>query len=241
MLIAVGVVLAAAFWMLALKWWADGIYSGTDAIIVAVIVSSLIIGLATAHTLWQVILTGLPLVLALAYTLYAYHLGSLKTIRNSRRDALLRTVEDDPRNTGAREQYAQILHDSGELEMAVEEMRVVAGMSSAMEPRSTLAKWEKELYLRDTQNPVCRWCDTENQPGARFCVRCDAELPLESRVARWIIGGKAAKLRYFLLLAALVGAAGLSVLVNPDTILIPIGLGILALVGWSLLRSITRK
>ena len=72
MLIAVGVVLAAAFWMLALKWWADGIYSGTDAIIVAVIVSSLIIGLATAHTLWQVVLTGLPLAIALAYTCLLY-------------------------------------------------------------------------------------------------------------------------------------------------------------------------
>jgi hypothetical protein len=240
LLLAAGIIFSAAFWMLALKWWADGIYNGTDAIVIAVVVSSLVVGLTGAHTLWQFLLAGIPLALAVAYIIYTYHLGSLKTIRNTHRDALVQAIENDPRNTAARERLAEILHDAGDLDMAVEEMRVVVSMSSEIQPRSTLAKWEKELYLRDTPNPVCRWCDSENQPGARSCARCGAELPLDSRTGRWLVGGKTAKSRYLLLIVAVVGLAGLSLMISPSKVLIPIGLGIIAIIGWSLLRSVTR-
>jgi ribosomal protein L40E len=124
--------------------------------------------------------------------------------------------------------------------MAVEELRVVVGMSADIQPRSTLAKWEKELHLRDTSNPVCRWCDAENQPATKFCTRCGAELPLNTPISRWLVGGRTAKTRYLLLVVSIVTVATLSLMISPANVLIPIGLGIVAIIGWSLLRSVTK-
>lgn len=233
-----GVMLAGAFLMVVLRWWSEGAIEASDALLLVIVFGGLIFGLFVARSVGQFMLAFVPLCTAGAYALYSYRLGSIRTYYKSRCKDYMLAIQADPRNRGAREYLADALYNLGELDRAVDELQAAVDMGAGMETQYKLNKWHKEQYVRDTPNPVCRWCETENQLNARNCVKCGADLPYDTALSRWLTGGSKAGMRYYLILIVGIAVIGVSVLLLPLKLaLIPFLLCMAALVGWSLLKS----
>ena len=237
-MLLVGVILAAVFLMAVIRWWSEGIYEASDALLLAVVFCGLIFGLFAASTVWQFLLAFVPLSAASAYAVYSYKTGGMRAYLKKRCADHIRAIQFDPRNVGAREYLAEALHDLGELDRAIDEMQVAVNMGAGVECHYTLAKWTKERHLRDSTNPVCRWCMTENAPESRTCSNCGAMLPYQSPLGRWLTGGRTAGARYFLIMVTGLALVCVSVLLLPlKFAFIPLAACLMALGGWSLLAS----
>ncbi len=133
---------------------------------------------------------------------------------------------------------ADTLYNLGSLDRAVDEIQAAVDLGAGMECQYKLGKWTKERYLRDTTNPVCRWCQTENTPGARTCSKCGADLPYDNAFTRWLMGGRSASARCWLLGIAGLAVACVSWLVLPAGIaFVPFVCYAFALGGWALISS----
>ncbi|MGC8863784.1 MAG: hypothetical protein ACP5R5_13565, partial [Armatimonadota bacterium] len=211
----IGVVLAAAFLIAVLHWWSEGILETSDAFILAVVFCGLIFGLFAASNAWQFLIAFVPLSAAAAYVIYSYRAYGIRSYLKKRCDEYIRAIQFDPRNVGARECLARPLYDLGELDRAIDEMQVAVAMGAGIQSRYSLDRWIRERRLRDSPNAMCRWCMTENHSGSRTCSNCGAELPYESALARWIIGGRVAGTRFYLILLTGLAMVCVSVLVLP--------------------------
>ena len=237
-MLLIGVVLAAVFLMAVFRWWSEGIYEASDALLLAVVFCGLIFGFFAARTLPQRLLAFIPLSTAAAYAIYSYRYGGMRSYLKTRCEEYIRAIQFDPRNLGAREYLANALHDLGDLDRAIDEMQVAVDIGAGMESQYMLSKWTKERYIRDSTNPVCKWCMTEGQPGERRCAKCGADLPYQSPLGRWLTGGRTASARYYLIVVFGLALVCVSVLLLPlKYAFIPLALCLMALGGWSLTKS----
>lgn len=235
-LIGAGVAVACVF--LVMYWWSEGMIDGSEAIILGAVYGCLAIGAFAADSVPMFLLAVVPLAGAVAYTWYSFKLGGLRSFYKARCQEYMTTIEADPSNFAARQFLAQCLYNMGDLDRAIDEMEVAVQMRDNIENQYTLNKWQKERYERDSLNPICRWCRTENAMGARKCVKCGADLPYRSPLNQWIAGGRTASSRYYLIITA--GAALLVAsiaLVGVRYALVPVGLVAVALFGWSLVSA----
>lgn len=222
-------------------WWSEGAIEASDATMLASVFGVLIAGLFAAQTLWQFVFAFVPLLTAAGYAAYTCKIGGWRHYYKNRCDEYIRAIQFDPKNLAAREYLADALYNLGNLDRAVDEMQAAVDLGAGTECKYKLGKWSKELYLRDTANPVCRWCETENQLGQRKCSRCGADLPYDNALTRWLVGGRSAAARYYLLLTAGIAIIGVSLLVLPlKFAFIPLGLCVLGMVGWALASSSRR-
>jgi len=209
-----------------------------EAILLSVVFCGLIFGLFAAHSFWQFVLAFFPLSAASAYAIYSYKIGSIKTYYKSKCAEYISAIQHDPRNLGAREYLADAFYSMGELDRAIDELRAAVDLGAGIECRYKLDKWSRERHLRDTTNPVCRWCRTENDSGMRFCKSCGADLPYENPMSRWLMGGTSGIKRYYLILIFGLAATVVSVLWLPLYLaLIPLMLLMAILVGGWLVSS----
>lgn len=234
----IGVILASLSIFVVMYWWSEGAIEASDAFVLAVVFGGLIVGLFAAHTLWQFFLAFLPLMAAASYAAYTCKLGSWQTYYKKRCQEYIAAIQNDPRNLAAREYLADALYNLGQLDRAIDEMQAAVDLGAGIECQYKLGKWTKERYYRDTDNPICRWCETENHIGAHKCSKCGADLPYDNAFTRWLVGGKAGKARYYLLAIAGVAIVGTSMLLLPLTLsFIPLLFCVLGLAGWSLIGS----
>jgi len=234
----IGVALACGCIFVALYWWSEGAVEASEAILLTVIFGGLIIGVFSAHCAWQFLLAFVPLAAGLAYGIYSWKLGSWRTYYKKRCAEYESAIRADPRNLAAREFLADALYSLGQLDRAVDELQAAVDLGAGMECHYKLGKWSKERYLRDTTNPVCRWCETENNPGTRKCSKCGADLPYDTAFTRWLMGGKWATARYWLLAIAGLAIASVSWLALPAKVAyIPFVCYGFALAGWALISS----
>jgi hypothetical protein len=241
LMILVGFILAALFFMVVLKWWAEGLFETSDAFLLCVVFCGLIFGLFAARNVWQFILAFVPFVSAGAYLIYSYKTGGMRAYFRKQCEEYMRAIEFDPRNLGAREYLAETLYNHGELDRAIAELQVAVNMGASSEAQYKLSKWVKQQRLRDSDNPVCRWCETENQPGARKCSKCGSDLPYDNALSRWLMGGRCAAARCWLLVVTGIAVASVSVLLLPPKFAgAPILLFTVALLGWSMISSARR-
>jgi Ca2+/Na+ antiporter len=237
-MLLIGVVLAAVFLMAVFRWWSEGIYEASDALLLAVVFCGLIFGLFAARTVPQRLLAFIPLLTAAAYAIYSYRYGGMRAYLKKRCQEHIRAIQFDPRNLGAREYLARSLHDLGELDRAIDEMQVAVDMGAGTESQYMLSRWTRERHLRESANPVCKWCMTENQPGARRCAKCGAALPYQSPLGRWLTGGRTAGARCYLIVVFGIALVSVSLLLLPIRYaFIPLALCLMALGGWSLAKS----
>jgi len=234
----VGVVLAAAFIFVVMYWWSEGALAASEAFVLATIFGSLIVGLFAARTVLQFLLAFVPLSAACGYGIYTWKCGSIRAFYKHRCNDYIAAIQADPKNLAAREYLADALYNLGQLDRAVDEIQAAVDLGAGVECQYKLGKWSKERYLRDTTNPVCRWCGTEGQPGMRECPKCGADLPFDTAFTRWLMGGRSSTARYYLLAIAGAAIVGTSVLLLPLKLaFIPIALCVLGLIGWSLVGS----
>ena len=237
-MLIIGVILAAVFFMCVLHWWAEGSVGTLDGFLLAVIFCGLIFGLFAAHTTSQFLIAFIPLLVAGCYFFYMQRTGSLQSFYKKKCKEYISSIQMDPRNMAAREYLADTLYSLGNLDQAVDELRVVVNNGGDYESQNKLSKWEKEQHLRDTDNPVCKWCNTENDPGAKTCKKCGAVLPCQNAFSRWLVGGKAGKGRYFLLVATGLAMTITSIFIIPlKCAFIPTLLFVTALAGWWMVSS----
>lgn len=219
-------------------WWSEGAIEASEGVLLASVFGLLIIGLFAARSVWQFVLAFVPLATAGGYGIYTWKIGSWRSFYKQRIEGYISAIRQDPKNLAAREFLADALYNLGELDRAIDEMQAAVDLGGAMECQYKLGKWTKERYIRDTTNPVCRWCQTENNPGDRACSKCGADLPYENAFTRWLMGGKSSSARYYLLAIAAVAIVGVSLVLLPIKFaFIPILFCILALAGWSLVSS----
>lgn len=236
--LTIGVILSGAVLFLVMYWWSEGIIEASEAFVLAIILCGLVFGLFVAGSIGQFFLAFIPLSGVAAYAYYSYKIGSSTAYFKRRCDDYRMVIEADPRNLGARQYLAEALYNLGNLDDAIAEMQTAVDMGGGMECQYHLSKWIKQQHLRDTINPVCRWCETENPMGARVCSRCGAELPYDTAFTRWLMGGKAANARKYLLLLIGAAIACISLLTLPFKFaLIPIMSYLLTLAGWGLASS----
>jgi len=234
----VGIIFAAACLFAILYWWSEGALSATEAITLQVIFGSLIIGLFAAHTALQFSSAFVLLAGCIGYLYYSNQIGTSKSFYKSRCEQYIAAIKSDPRNLAARECLADALYNLGQLDRAIDEIQAAVDMGCGMDAQYKLGKWTKERHFRDTLNPVCRWCETENIPGARRCVKCGADLPYENAFTRWLMGGKTSAARYYFLMLAGAGIICVSLLLLPlKFAFIPFFSCLLALGGWALVAS----
>lgn len=234
----IGLLIAIGAVFLVMNWWSEGMIEASEAVILVVVYGGLAVGLFNAHSLWQVILALAPMAGAIAFTYYSFRLGGMRAIYKQRCNEYMLAIQSDPTNRAAREYLATTLYTMGELDRAIDEIEVAVNMGAELECQYNLTKWQKERYMRDSANPFCRWCHTENQQGAKVCVKCGADLPFKNSLNHWITNGKTAVSRYYLLLTAGVALLAVSLLWLPVYLaLIPLGFVVLAVMGWSLISS----
>jgi len=234
----IGAAIAVACVFLVMYWWSEGMIDGSEAFILAVVYGCLAIGTFAANSVWMFLMAAVPLGGAIGYTWYSFKWGGLRSFYKARCRDYMATIQADPTNFAARQFLAQALYSTGELDRAIDEMEVAVQMGSGLEAQHALNQWHKERHMRDSLNPICRYCRTENARGARKCAQCGADLPYRSPINQWIAGGRTAASRYYLILTA--GAALLVAsiaLLGAKYALIPIGLVLVALLGWSLVCS----
>jgi len=237
-MIILGVVLALILFFVVLGWWADGVLAGSEAATLVAVFGALAIGFFAAEHTWQRIVAFVPLAGGGAYVVYSIKMGGVREYYKRKLDQYMRAIEFDPGNLAARQFLADTLYGRGKLDQAIDELRVAVDMGSGFESEYKLKKWERERYLRDTPNAICRWCGTEHPPKTRSCEKCGAELPYHGPFTRWLSGGRTDRARYYLILVAGVALIWVSLAVLPlQFAFIPLGLCILALWGWSLLSS----
>lgn len=236
--VMIGVALALAGIFVAMYWWSEGAIEASEGFVLAGVFGGLIIGLFAAREVWQFLLAFVPLAGAAAYGIYTWKLGSWRSFYKRRCADYVSAIQFDPKNLAAREFLGDALYNLGDLDRAIDEVQAAVDLGAGMECQYKLGKWTKERYLRDTTNPVCRWCQTENPRGARGCAKCGADLPYDSAFTRWLMGGRSARARYYLLSITVVAIMGISLAVMPLRFaLIPIGFCLLALGGWALVSS----
>ncbi|MCX6346289.1 MAG: hypothetical protein NT018_14650 [Armatimonadetes bacterium] len=239
---AFGVILAGICFFLVLYWWSEGMIEGSEAFILATVYCGLAFGIFVSEG-WMWLLAFITFVGAIAYTLYSFKLGGMRAIYRNQCKTYMLTIQADPSNRAAREYLAQTLYNMGELERSVEEMAFAVKMGGDMEAQYRLNQWERELHERDSLNPICRWCRTENQQDARICIKCGADLPYRSPLNHWIAGGRTASSRYYLILTAGATLVIVSLIMSRYFslplwfALFPVALVVMALVGWSLISS----
>ncbi len=234
----VGVALAAAWLFVVMYWWSEGVIDTSDAVLLVVVFGGLTFGMFAARALWQFLLALTPLVGAAGYAVYSYRIGSIRAYYRNKAEEYIQAIQADPRNRGARERLAETLYSLGELDRAIDEMQVVVDMGGEYESAYRLGKWVQERHLRDTVNPVCRWCRTENQLGSRVCSKCGADLPYESTVTRWLMSGRNASARSYLIIVVGVAIGCLSVLMLPTGYaFLVVSACLLSVVGWWMAAS----
>lgn len=237
-MVLVGVVLASLFLLVVMRWWAEGILEASDALLLTVAFGGLIFGLFASRELWQIMLAFVPLAAGAAYLIYNYTAIGTRSFLKQRCQEYMQAIQFDPRNLGAREYLAETLYNLGELDRAIDEMQVAVNMGAGLECRYRLDKWIKERHLRDTLNPVCKWCFTENAPGARKCSRCGSELPYDNVISRWLTGGKTKSARYYLILTIGAALIAVSLVFLPlKYAFIPVVACVLTVAGWWLIIS----
>ena len=237
-MVIAGVAAAAALMFVVLYWWSEGIYETSDAVLLAVILCGLAFGLFAAREVWQFLLAFVPLAGAGAYAIYSLRFGSSRVYYRRSAEGYIRAIQADPRNLGARECLADAYYNLGYNGRAIDELQAAVDLGAGIESQYKLAKWAKERYLRETTNPVCRWCQTENTQGARQCVKCGADLPYDNSFTRWLVGGGFSSARCYLILIAGVALVSVSLVFLPLTLaFIPLVGCVLALIGWALISS----
>jgi hypothetical protein len=237
-MVLIGVILAFVFILAVLRWWSEGIFEASDAAILIVVFGGLIIGLFGAQTFWQFLLAFIPLAAGGGFIIYSYYDGGMRAYQKRRCEEFVQAIQSDPRNLGAREHLAETLYNLGQLDRAIEEMQVAVNMGAGMECRYKLDRWDKERRLRDTTNPVCKWCMAENRPGSRTCSRCGSALPCQNALTRWLTGNGRSRARVYLIGIAGAALVAVSIALLPlKYAFIPLGLCVAALVGWALIWS----
>jgi len=237
-MLILGAVLAVAFFFAILKWWSEGIFEASDAILLAVVFCGLIFGLFAAKKPWQFVLASVPLAIAAGYTIYQIKIGGVRHFLKRRCEEYMRAIEFDPRNLGAREYLADSLYNLGDLDRAVAEMQVAVDMGAGIECQYKVNKWSHQLHLRETLNPVCKWCQTEHSPGARKCSKCGSDLPYQNAFSRWLTGGGKGRARLWLIAIAGIALAAVSFVLLPVKFAtIPIAFVVVVFSGWWLVGS----
>jgi hypothetical protein len=234
----VGIILAFVFFMLVLHWWSEGMIEFSDAVILAAVLCWSSIGSAKAHTFAQWIVVLLPLIGMGGYIAYSFRLGGLRSFYKKRCEEFVGAVHVDPRNVAARQYLADTLYKLGELDRAIDEMKIAVDMKAGIECEYKLAAWIRERYIRDTRNPYCKICMVDYPRGTHVCKKCGSILSYQSSLSRWLAGGSAPGIRYYVLLLFGVALVGVSVMLLPlKYALIPAGLLAVAMSGWALISS----
>lgn len=237
-MVLIGVLVASIFIFAVFYWWAEGALEASEAFILAGVFGSLIIGIFAARSLSQFLLAFIPLAAASGYAIYIWRYGSFRAYYRRRSDEYIAAIRSDPKNLAAREFLADALYNLGQLDRAVDELQAAVDLGAGIECQYKLGKWSKERYLRDTTNPVCRWCATENRQGMRTCSRCGADLPYDTAFTRWLLGGRSSGARYYLLVICGAAVVVTSLLLLPLTLaFIPLALFFVGIIGWSLVGS----
>ena len=60
-----------------------------------------------------------------------------------------------------RENLAKLYYKIGDLEKAVELIRIVTEGAGSFEAKRLLGKWERELYIQSSDSIICKWCGAE--------------------------------------------------------------------------------
>ena len=237
-MVVAGVIAAAAFFLLVLHWWSEGIFDTSEALLLDTVFCGLIFGLFVARTPLQFAITCAVLIAAGAYAIRAYTMGGMAAYLKSQCEIYMEAIASDPLNLAAREHLADTLYTMGELDRAVNEMQAAVGLGAGIESQYALSRWQLEQRVRDSASPVCKWCGTESALGTRTCPRCGASLPGRSALARWIKGGRWATARLWLLIMAGLALTCVSLAVMPmEYAFIPLFLLGIALGGWVLIGS----
>lgn len=233
-----GIILAAVGIFVALHWWSEGALDGSEAFLLATVFGGLVVGLFVAQNLTQLLFAVVPLVAAFGYAIYTWQFGSWRAFYKRRCAGYEEIIRSDPRNLAAREFLADSLYALGDIDRAVDELRAAVDLGGDTQCQYKLGKWSKELHLRDTVNPICRWCGTENNLNERKCFKCGADLPYDTPLSRWLMGGRSERARYYLLFIAAVALVVISwLLLGVRFAVIPLIFCAVALAGWSLLKS----
>lgn len=234
----IGVLIAGAGVFVAMHWWAEGALEASEAIILAFVFAGIVIGLFSARNIVQFFVALIPLAAAGGYAIFYWKMGSWRAYYKSRCRDLEAAILADPQNLAAREFLADALYALGDLDRANDEIQAAVDLGAGMECQHKLGKWSKERYLRDTTNPVCRWCGTENQPSTRICSRCGADLPYDNPFTRWLVGGRWARARYYLIFISAIAVVVTSwLLLGFIFSVVALLFCLLAVVGWSLISS----
>jgi len=238
MLILGMVVSIAVVFFYVLNEWSEGAYGGLDATLTALLLIALIVASYHLMTAFSPLLGSLPVAAALGYVFYRRKYSNGLHILQGNVDRYRRMVISEPKNLAAREKLANALYDLGELDQALYEIRSAVNMGAGPSCEYSLKKWTLERKVLVDGIPVCRWCDTENKVGERFCVNCGFELPYDTQMTRRLFAGKKTQKLLGTILISSATMVALAIISGLTfAVLIPVGFGIIAYWGWQIIRG----
>ena len=149
MAVIIGILISgilAFYWM---NQWAEGAYSTVDAIIMAILTSTLIIASLCFYQKYGQVIGSIPLIGVAGIFIYRKWKSGKSSIAKSSVSYYREKVMSDPKNLVYREGLADTLYDAGMLEQAIFEMRTIVKMGGGIPFQSKMDKWilEKKTQI----------------------------------------------------------------------------------------------
>lgn len=220
------------------KWWVDGLVSGVEFFMFAVIYGGLAFGLfavAASGKTGPALMVLSLLVGSVGWVIYCNQKQGLKQYYKEKIRTCERLIIADPRNTAARSELAESYYHIGDLDNAIAAMELaVERSSSAMKERYQLHQWQEEREMRDSKTIVCEFCHTRNLWGAHECRGCRAQLVYPSHSK----GQKTNKTGYIVAGVVWTSLTAVSfATMDPKGAVITVVCITLSVLGWMLLAS----
>ena len=238
MLILMVVIAIGIVFFYVLNEWAEGAYGGIDAAMMALFLSAFVFLSYFLVEKYNTIIGSLPIAAVAGYILYRRKFTNGRSILLQNADRYRRLVVGEPKNLAAREMLATALYDLGELDQALYEMRSAVSMGAGTNCQYKLNKWTLERKVLVDGIPVCRWCDTENKVGEKYCIKCGFELPYDSHITRRLFAGKKTSKLLGVIITITVIVVVFAVMIGiSSTAYVPIFFGLVSYWGWQMVKG----
>ncbi len=245
MILVIGILAAVIVIVLVSKWWADGVVSGGEFLVLSAVYGGLIFGffsLIYAHQTGPVVLVLVILLGSLGWAAYCNQKLGIRQYYRDKINTYDAAIRADPRNISARIMMADAYYQLGDLDSAIAAIEVATQLSSStIKEAHKLRQWQMERELRDSKTIVCELCHSKNLWGETLCRTCRQPLVYPTHAKAQMAKEVRAKLVYAAagvvwLIIALIAFLTLDVV---PALLLVVCIT-LASVGWGILASSKR-
>jgi tetratricopeptide (TPR) repeat protein len=199
-----GIAGGAVVFFICLRWWADGMLSPAEAVIVFAFYGGMVFGVfvSIGH---PALLTVTLLVLAgsLSWVVYQHQKFGVKRFYKDKIRIYEAAIRADPSNSASRISMAEAYFAIGDLDRAIGALELAEGSGRfSIRENHRLRDWREQREMRDSKTIGCPLCHCRNVWGNVKCRVCDRPIDY-ANISWWDRSGNTAAKRRILAAAGI--------------------------------------